>query len=108
MPASMSIFHLNFSTNLIGLDRRSSRLWYIRTFAAECFDSFSHYHQKTLRNQYEDLGNAKHSNYLIRKYGGYQTNPSGVLLELKLDYYHPYIHTKDIQTLKMTPYLLNA
>ena len=31
------------------------------------------------------LENAKHSNYLIRKYGSYQIIPSGVLLELKLD-----------------------
>ena len=30
------------------------------------------------------LESAKHSTYLIRKYGGYQTNPLGVLLQLKL------------------------
>ena len=52
----MSNFHLNIWTIFIGLDSRSSRLSYVRTFAAECFDSFSHYYLKTLRNQYEDFG----------------------------------------------------
>ena len=32
----------------------------------------------------KSLENAKHSNYLIRKYGSYQIIPSGVLLQLKL------------------------
>ena len=45
------------------------------------------------------LENAKHSNYLIRKYGSYQIIPSGVLLQLKLalcclDNVLQYFHTK--------------
>jgi len=35
----------------------------------------------------KSLKNAKHSNYLIRKYGGYQTNPIGRLLGLKLGFH---------------------
>ena len=95
---NISVLHFwismeNFQQTFWHFPFQNTGFWLVKPKVTLVFDTFalSKLHSSTVSvvvvwkhwevNQ-KILENAKHSNYLIRKYGGYQTNPIGVLLGL--------------------------